>query len=130
MKRAFLGLAAILSFSCCAAIKTDSPDEPVYTARNWRDVHALFVRFNGKTDGVVAEAFVDKISSLLDERWNEFPQLVSLIKKDPSFGPFIYRHLGDAVPLKRYENIKKHATKSCPSGLKPACSELLIELEK
>lgn len=116
---------ASLLVACAVAAPTGTREGAVYAASDWHDIYRLFAQLDGNTDGVVAGAFVDKISMLLDEHWDQLSDLNALLSKDASFGPFLYRHLGESVPADRYKRIRQHAKADCKPELTSLCREVL-----
>jgi hypothetical protein len=105
-----------------------SREANVYAAKSWSDVRKTYRRFGGNADGVVAGAYVDKISELLDEQWSSVNDLNRLTKHDIRFQLFVLKHLNEAVSADRANRIKHNAEQMCPSEAHALCEKISSRL--
>lgn len=124
----FLVVGMMSISSIAGPVPEASREQAVYAVRNWQDLRRVYCEFHGEVDGVVAGAFVDKVSQLLDEQWQTVSLLNQMIKANKQFNEFILANLNDAVPADRAVRIKKHAERSCPAGASNFCREVAVRL--
>lgn len=123
---AALLLGSTVAFAADAPIR--SREGVIYSVKDWKELYHVYRSLGKKADGVVAEAFIDKISSLLDAQWDQLPQLHRLAKRDKSFLVFILRQLNEAVPADTAKRIKDHADNYCPAGVSDLCGAISKQL--
>jgi hypothetical protein len=123
-------LAAMLASAPMAVVRSaeSSSEAVVYSAKGWRELRKVFRQFRNPVDGVVAGAFVDRISQLLDEQWTTLGELDRLTKQDRRFHDFILDNLNEAVPSDRANRIKQRADNACPAGARLLCKEISARL--
>lgn len=115
-------IAAIPLFAADASVQ--SREDVVYSAKDWNELYQAYKSLRRKADGVVAGAFVDKISSLLDERWDRLAELQRIVTRDQRFHQFVINQLNEAVPADTAKRIKNSADNNCPSGASQLCKEI------
>lgn len=127
MRTDFLGLSLVVTLAAifpATYASGLSREEQVYAVKNWEDLHKTYHRFKGKVDGVVAGAFVDKVSELLDEQWVQIPDLNRLGKRDKRFRGFVLRQLNEATSEDRAIRIKYNAEQKCPAEVLSLCTDI------
>jgi hypothetical protein len=123
-------IASMCSSGLLACASRPSNEGLVYKASNWDELHRVFVQLDRKADGVVAGAFVDKISTLLDEQWDQLHSLVTLGRRDPAFLRFVVHSLDDAVPGDMARRIRTRASHACPEDARFVCAQIESQLSK
>ena len=105
-------------------------EQEITDARTWKQVYKLFKRNGRKADGVVAEAFSDRIGYLLSERWSRFSELERLCIDDPDFKRFLLRMISEVIPRKRLIAIVHNARRAAKGGsASPLLGDLIRECE-
>lgn len=131
MRQRYLALLFILECALGTAWSSGvSRETVVYAAHSWRELHSAYITLGKDADGVVAGAFVDRISRLLDEHWDQLPKLASIVERDPEFRQFILNNLGDAVPAESEKRVKLLAKTTCPSSARQLCRDILFRLSR
>ena len=103
---------------CCAALQA------VERVTNWKSLHEVVSLSGGCEDAWLADAYSERVSILLADRWPLLDQLDRLVKSDPSFLPFVLKHLNDRVPAERWEKIRDLAINHCPKRHEDLCAEI------
>jgi len=104
--------------TCCAAAQA------LERVTNWKSLHEVVSLSKGCEDAWLAEAYSERISTLLVDRWPLLDQLDKVTKSDPSFLPFVLGHLDEKVPADRWERIRDLATNRCPKRRVDLCAEI------
>lgn len=107
---------------------TRSREDVVYSAKDWKALYQAYKALGKNADGVVAGAFVDKVSSLLDEHWHGLAELQRFARHDRRFHQFVLNQLNEAVPADTAKRIKNRADNSCPGGASQLCKEISARL--
>jgi hypothetical protein len=104
--------------------------DAVQNAVDWPSLYEEYKSVGSSADGVLAGAFVERISWLLANQWKMLPVLRELTDRDPSFLEFIRYYLGsEAVPFNEGRRILRLATKACPSKREiPLCRLIAKEV--
>ena len=96
---------------------------------SWPKVYHAYQQFPECDDGGVAEGYADKIEDLLADQWSDLDVLLKLVKSDPNFEAFVFRHLGEITTLPNAQAITRHAKQSCPRDAHALCARLVAQLE-
>src|SRR5262245_21323613 len=104
--------------TCCAAAQA------LERVTNWKSLHEVVSLSKECDDAWLAEAYAERVSTLLADRWPLLDQLDRMAESDPSFLPFVLRHLNEKVPADRWERIRALATNRCPKKHEDLCVEI------
>jgi hypothetical protein len=104
--------------ACCAAAQA------VERVTSWKSLHEVVSLSKGCEDVWLAEAYSERVSTLLADRWPLLDQLDKVTKSDPPFLEFVLGHLDEKVPVERWERIRDFATNRCPKRHEDLCAEI------
>jgi hypothetical protein len=96
-----------------ALAQPKTADDVILESKNWSELYRAYQLYGKESDGVVAGAFTDTVSSLLAERWELLDELRQLGTKDKKFMKFIMSNINQAVPSNRATKIRDKATSQC-----------------
>ena len=99
---------------------------------NWQAIHGGSRKFIPvcSDDGVFAEGYTDAVVSTLAERWQEFPILNQVIKREPSFRRFVLRHINASADSDQLRRVESNAQNRCQSSMRKFCDEIAVEAQK
>jgi len=104
--------------TCCLALGA------VERASNWKSLHEVVSLSTGCDDVWLAEAYSEKISILLAERWQLLSQLDRISKSEPKFLLFVLEHIDRTIAADRWERIRDSATNRCPNKQAVLCDRI------
>jgi hypothetical protein len=106
---ALLTLLAALPAAAGAAAPRDLPldarQEQEATAQlpaaatSWSGLHAHHGRFAALDEGELADDYTDAVTGLLAQRWDLFPELLALSRRDPAFAGWVVRHVDASASM-------------------------------
>ena len=107
--RAWLLLAVMAAAPVSAAPSSCAlAEEATDGLDSWPKVYHAYQQFPECDDGGVAEGYADKIEQLLADHWSDLDVLMKLVKSDPNFEAFVFRHLGEITTLPNAQAITRH----------------------
>lgn len=116
-----LVLSAIYVGPChgdsCPTILTSNPS-------TWDGLYKSFKSYRQCDDGALGEGYSESVARLLVDRWNTLPRLGRLVGKDPTFRPFILKHVDATLDIQDVQKIRENARTQCPAGLRTFCNDL------
>jgi hypothetical protein len=130
MRRLALGIALSLIFPVAARAQCPETDtcchagDAATVAPDWKVLHEVVTESPGCDDGWIGEAYSEKVSILLAERWSLLVQLAEVSNSDPSFLAFVLKHIDETVPQDRWAQVHELATHSCPEAHKALCQSI------
>jgi hypothetical protein len=100
--------------------------------KDWDNLYAVYNRYlpNCPDDGFYAEGYSDKVVVLLARRWQDFPKLQRLIRRDQGFRDFVYRHIDATTDADDLKQVLTNAKTKCPVGAEAACASFARQAEQ
>ena len=124
------GLILLLLAMVPASAGTCSPQE-TYAAEivsdyieSWNKLRMAYKEFGHCDEGFIAEGFSEVVARLLTTQWSRLPELSSTIKKDASFGDFVFRHINGTWGIPERKKVGVLAASSCPAGEALLCEKI------
>jgi hypothetical protein len=98
--------------------------------RTWDGLYQAFRKYAHCDDGAISGGFSESTSIILSDNWGTLKRGATLMKQNPNFKAFVFRHLGEETPRDRWTRIVENASKDCPDSLLPICKELTTRQAK
>ncbi len=119
------------SFSLTANA-TDCPDYNIFfkeinpeKQKSWNNLYRIYKQTPSSCDdGAYAEGYSDYVVQFLAKHWDRFDELISLIKKDPSFQVFVLKHIDATADEHDLEALSRNAIQKCPALEVSFCKEI------
>ena len=125
----FLGVsvaACVHAASRTCPVSDDEFFRELSIAKDWSSIHAIFRRNtpNCADDGAYGEGYTEAVVVTLAKRWSDFPELERLMRKDPSFRTFVYRHIDASASVNDLREVVRNAEAKCAAELERECAEI------
>lgn len=93
--------------------------------KSWNNLYRIYNQTpSGCDDGAYAEGYSDYVVQFLAKHWNRFDDLITIIKKDPSFQVFVLKHIDATTDERDLEAASKNALQKCPASEVSFCKEI------
>jgi hypothetical protein len=117
--------AALPARAECYPEHAQAAQDAANRARDWHDVHEVFVRSSMCDDGAVAKAFSDSVVRVLADHWELTATLNRLAVADPKFHRFVLHHIAGPMNGGRAIAIRDYARHHCPRGSTALCAAII-----
>lgn len=84
------------------------------SVQTWTELRSVYRRYRHLEDGIVAQAFSERIETLLSERPCLLPELELLTRHDRTFNAFVLRYVGSGL-------FSEKATKAIEANVRTYC---------
>ena len=126
---------SMILFGSAFSLTSNAADCPDYNVffkeinpekqKSWNNLYRIYKQTpSGCDDGAYAEGFSDFVVQFMAKHWDRFDELISLIKKDPSFQVFGLKHIDATADERALEASSKNAIHKCPASERSLCKEI------
>ena len=121
------GMAAARGEECSQELETKM-SHTVFAS--WSQIHKWFRCAGHCDDGAIAESFSEGVVHLLASRWDATSDLKRLTSTDPSFLPFVLKHIDESTDPSEVNKILGACRHRCPKTLLGLCAQIGAAAEK
>src|SRR5437762_12264015 len=94
--------------------------------RTWRELRTAHARLAGCDDGAVAVWFSDVVVKRLANRWSTFPDLNSMVRRDPAFGSWVVSHSDATCDSSALARAVRNARLRCTRRSTILCRRIVV----
>jgi hypothetical protein len=108
------------------AIPAEYEGEKILAIKDWpAALLKSFKTFGICDDGVIAEEYSDAIVQSLAKRWERFPELASLMEKNPDFHSFVLSHIDPTTEPDDLNALVSNAENKCHKQFPIICQAMI-----
>jgi hypothetical protein len=113
----------------CTDAESRRSEEEADSLRSWDALYRSYKLYGRCNNASAAEGYSESVARILVDHWGTVRRLAKLVERNAGFRRFVLSHIDATLDMKDVEKIAARATKSCPQGLRPLCSNLKKEAD-
>jgi hypothetical protein len=91
----------------------------------WPELLRSFGTFGHCDDGAIAEGYSASIVGMLADRWAQVGELDKALSIEPTFRPFVLRHVNETAGQEQFNRLVANAAVRCPPQSAATCEAVL-----